>query len=187
MRTESLRNSGPCDDRKRPDPMTSHLRRAQTAALILAVALTVSACTSTGRAPTVDAEHASKQMQSLVRDTMHAAGGEWTSASDGPAGDACTTPDGGEGVWFSWDQDADGPSDPEAVMHHVDRVWRDKGLATTTQSVKRADGRTLHRVGSAGRDVDSIQFNATTGRMSINVQSLCGTGTIDDFTEHRGS
>jgi hypothetical protein len=163
--------------------------RAGTASLLLlTIALTVSACTSTNRAPTVDAEHASEQMQSLVRDTMNAAGGEWASASDGPAGDACTTPDGGEGVWFSWDQDADGPSDPQAVMQRVDRVWRDKGLATTTQSVKRADGRTLHRVGSAGLDVDSIQFNATTGRMSINVQSLCGAGNIDDFTEEeRGS
>ena len=186
MHIESLRNDRPRNDWTRPNPMTSHLRRAQTAALILTVALTVSACASMNGAPTVDAEHASEQMQSLVRDTMRAAGGEWTSASDGPAGDACTTPDGGEGVWFSWDQDADGPSDPQAVMHHVDRVWRDKGLATRTQSVQRADGRTLHRVSSAGRDVDSIQLNATTGHMSINVQSLCGTGNIDDFTDDRG-
>jgi len=99
--------------------MTSCIRRAQTAALILAVALTVSACSSTDRAPMVDAEHASEQMQSLIRDTMNAAGGKWTSASVGPAGEACTTPDGGEGVWFSWDQDADGPSDPQAVMQRV--------------------------------------------------------------------
>jgi hypothetical protein len=187
MRTKFLRNSGPRDDRKRPGPVTLHVRRARTAAVILAVAFTVSACTSTNRASTVDAEHASEQMQSLVRDTMKAAGGEWTSASDGPASDACTMPDGGEGVWFSWDQDADGPADPQVVMQRVDRAWRNEGLATRTQSVKRADGITLHRVGSAGRDVDSIQFNATTGHMSINVQSLCGTGNIDDFTENRGS
>jgi hypothetical protein len=171
-----------------PPGLTTPLtRRARAVVLILTVALTVSACASTNRASTVDAEHASEQMQSLVRDTMKAAGGEWTSASDGPAADACTTPDGGEGVWFSWDQDAEGPGDPQVVMQRVDRAWRDKGLATRTQSVKRADGITLHRVGSGGRDVDSIQFNATTGRMSINVQSLCGTGNIDDFTGNRGS
>jgi hypothetical protein len=117
---------------------------------------------------------------------MKAAGGEWTSASDGPASDACTMPDGGEGVWFSWDQDADGPANPQVVMKRVDRAWRDEGLTTRTQSVKRADGRILHRVGSTGRDVDSIQFNATTDHMSINVLSLCGKGNIDDFTENRG-
>jgi len=164
--------------------MTSHIRRATTAALILTVAFAASACTTTKGTSTLDAKHASEQMQSLVRDTMEVAGGKWTSASNGPAADPCTTPDGGKGVWFSWDQDAAGPSDPEAVMQRVDRAWRDKGLATRTQSVKRADGLTLHRVGSAGREVDSIQFNATTGRMSINVESLCGSGDVDDFTQH---
>jgi hypothetical protein len=162
--------------------VTTTGRAGAASSLVLALALTISACTSTNRVPTVDAQRASEQMQSLVRDTMTAAGGEWTSASDGPAGDACTTSDGREGVRFSWDQDADGPGDPWAVMQRVEQAWRNKGLATKTQSVKRADGRTLHRVASAGRDVDSIQFNATTGSMSINVQSLCGTGNLDDFT-----
>jgi hypothetical protein len=142
-----------------PPGLTTPLtRRARAAVLILTVALTVSACASTNRASTVDAEHASEQMQSLVRDTMKAAGGEWTSASDGPAADACTTPDGGEGVWFSWDQDAEGPGDPQVVMQRVDRAWRDKGLATRTQSVKRADGITASgRFGWARCRLDSVQ------------------------------
>jgi hypothetical protein len=101
--------------------VTKTARAGTASLLLLTVALAVSACSSMNRAPTVDAEHTSEQTQSLVRDTMDAAGGEWTSASDGPAADACTTPDGGEGVWFSWDQDADGPSDPQVVMQRVDR------------------------------------------------------------------
>lgn len=161
--------------------MTSFIRRTAIAALIMATACSVTACSSTKGTPTVDAKQASEQMQSLVRDTMDVAGGKWTSTSNGPAPDPCTTPDGGEGVWFSWDQDADGVRDPEAVMQRVDRAWRDHGLTTKTQSVKRADGETLHRVGSAGLDVDSIQFNATTAGMSINVQSLCGAGSVNDF------
>lgn len=120
---------------------------------ILTVALAVSACTTTA-----DANHASERVQSLVRDTIDAAGGAWTSTSNGPATDPCTKPDGGRGVWFSWDQDAAGPSDREEVMQHA---WRDEGLATKTESVGRVDGKTLHRVASARRDVNSIQFNAT--------------------------
>jgi hypothetical protein len=121
--------------------------------LILTVALAVSACTTTA-----DAKHASERVQSLVRDTMNAACGEWTSTSIGPAGDPRAKPDGGRGVWFSWGQDAAGPSDRKEVMQ---RAWRDEGLASQTQSVRRVDGRTLHRVASARRKVNSIQFNAT--------------------------
>ncbi|MFZ6993470.1 hypothetical protein ACO0E1_16405 [Curtobacterium sp. RRHDQ66] len=166
--------------------MTSFIRGRAIAALIMAITCSVAACSSTKETAALDATQASEQMQSLVRDTMNVARGQWTSTSNGPTADPCTTPDGDEGVWFSWDQDADGVSDPEAVMQGVDRAWRDHGLATTTQSVERADGETLHRVGSAGHDVDSIQFNATTGGMSINVRSLCGTGNVDDFTNDGG-
>ena len=166
--------------------MTSFIRGAATAALIMAIAASIAACSSTKGSPPVDVKQASEQMQSLVRDTMNVARGQWTSTSNGPSADPCTTPDGDEGVWFSWDHDADGVSNPEAVMQRVDRAWRDHGLATTTQSVERAGGETLHRVGSAGHDVDSIQFNATTGGMSINVQSLCGAGDFDDFVNEGG-
>ncbi|OIH92834.1 hypothetical protein BIU90_10095 [Curtobacterium sp. MCBA15_001] len=146
--------------------------------LVVATALAVQGCTATQGPKPLSGETAQEQMQSLVRDTMKTAGGEWTSASNGPAADPCSLQNGSEGVWFSWDQDADGPSDPEAVMHRVDQAWQDRGLTTTTQSVERTDGKTLHRVGSGGREVDSIEFNATTSRMSINVQSLCGTGSV---------
>lgn len=166
--------------------MTPFTRDTATAALIVAIACFIAACSSTKGPPPVDAERASEQMQSLVRDTMEAAGGHWTSTSNGSAADPCTTPEGDEGVWFSWDQDADGVSDPKAVMLRVDRAWRDRGLPTTTQSVKRADGETLHRVGSTEHEVDSIQFNAITDRMSINVQSLCGAGIVDDFINEGG-
>lgn len=158
--------------------------RARAAALVLMACLAVSGCARMAEPPdSLTAERASDQMQGLVRETMRVAGGEWTSASDGPAPDPCTTSIGGEGVSFSWDQDADGPSDPAAVMRRVDRAWRNEGFTTRTQSVERADGETLHRVGSGGRDVDSIQFNATTDHMSINVQSLCGAGDVDDFID----
>jgi hypothetical protein len=166
--------------------MTPFTRGTATAALIVAIACFIAACSSTKEAPALDAERASEQMQSFVRDTMDTARGQWTSTSNGPAADPCTTPEGDEGVWFSWDQDADGVSDLEAVMLRVDRAWRDQGLPTTTQSVKRADGETLHRVGSSGHDVDSIQFNATSGGMSINVRSLCGAGNVNDFINEGG-
>ncbi|WP_144759679.1 hypothetical protein [Curtobacterium sp. 9128] len=161
--------------------MTSFICRTGATALILTIALTVNACSSTKGTPAVDAKQASDQMQSLVRDTMKAAGGEWKSTSNGPAADPCTMPDGNEGVWFSWNQIADGTSNPAAVTERVDRTWRDQGLATQDHKYKRADGETLHRVGSAEREVDSIQFNATTDQMSINVQSLCGAGNVDEF------
>jgi len=146
------------------------------------IALAVTGCTRATSAPVLTATQASKQMQSLVRDTMAAAGGKWTSTSDGPSPDACTTPSGEEGVSFSWDQLADGVDQPRAVMERIDQLWRDKGLETNTQSVKRADGEILNRVGSQDDVVDAIQFAATTSRMAIAVQSLCGTGNVDDFT-----
>ena len=157
-------------------------RRIGTTVLILAIVLAVTGCTRATSAPVLTATQASKQMQSLVRDTMAAAGGKWTSTSDGPSPDACTTPSGAEGVSFLWDQIADGVDQPRAVMERVDQLWRDKGLATNTQSVKRADGKILNRVGSQDDVVDVILFSATTSRLVIEVQSFCGTGNVDDFT-----
>jgi hypothetical protein len=167
-------------------------RRFGTTVLILAIVLAVTGCTRATSAPVLTARtiarmrtvvptQASKQMQSLVRDTMAAAGGKWTSTSDGPSPDACTTPSGEEGVSFSWDQIADGVDQPRTVMERVDRLWRDKGFATNTQSVKRVDGEILNRVGSQDDVVDVILFSATTSRMVIEVQSFCGTGNVDDF------
>ncbi|WP_267420494.1 MULTISPECIES: hypothetical protein [unclassified Curtobacterium] len=146
------------------------------------IVLAVTGCTRATSAPVLTATQASKQMQSLVRDTMAAAGGKWTSTSDGPSPDACTTPSGEEGVSFSWDQIADGVDQPRAAMERIDRLWRDKGLATNTQSVERADGKILNRVGSQDDVVDVILFSATTSRMVIEVQSFCGTGNVEDFT-----
>jgi hypothetical protein len=158
------------------------VRRFGTAALILMIVLAVMGCTRATTPPVVTATQASKQMQSLVRDTMDVAGGKWTSTSDGPSPDACTTPSGGEGVSFSWDQLADGVDQPRAVMERIDQRWRSKGLATNTQSVRRADGEILNRVGSQDDVVDVILFSATTSRMVIEVQSFCGQGDVDDFT-----
>lgn len=134
----------------------SCLRRVRTAGLILTVALAVSACTTTA-----DAKHTSERMQSLVRETMNASGGEWTSTCNHPAANPCIKSDGGRAVWFSWDRDAAGRSDPEEVMQRVNQAWRDEGLATKTQSIGRVDGKTLHWVASAGRGVNSIQFSAS--------------------------
>ncbi|WP_139200694.1 hypothetical protein [Curtobacterium sp. MMLR14_010] len=155
--------------------------RFATAALTLTMMFTVTSCTRAPLGQIATASHASDQMQSLVKDTMKVAGGRWTSTSDGPSPDSCSTPSGEEGVTFSWDQIADGVEDPTAALERVDGAWRDKGLATNTQSVKRADGEILHRVGSVDRDVDTILFSATTDRMTIEVQSLCGTGNVNDF------
>ncbi|WP_144759682.1 hypothetical protein [Curtobacterium sp. 9128] len=129
------------------------------------------------------AERASDQMQALVRVTMVTAGGNWTSESNGPSPDRCTTAAGTDGVVFSWDQTSDGVDDPGPAVDRVDRAWREEGLSTNTQSVKRADGKILHRVGSTDDDVDSILFAATTSRMTIQVQSLCGAGDVDDFID----
>jgi len=163
--------------------MKHTIRQSAPAALILTIALVATGCTTTKKEPLLDAQQASDQMQSLVRDTMDVAGNKWTSMSDGPSPDECTTPDGTRGVSFSWDQLAEGVDDPRAVMERVNQAWQDKGLATRTQSVKRADGKILHRVGSQDKVVDAIQFSATTSRMTIAVQSLCGTGNVDNFTQ----
>ncbi|OIH92835.1 hypothetical protein [Curtobacterium sp. MCBA15_001] len=160
--------------------MTRATRALSSAALILALTMAATACTPTLR-DSVSAEHASEQMQALVRDTMQAAGGSWTSLSDGPPPDPCTTPAGHDGVTFSWDQTADGVTDPGAAVERVEQVWRDQGLAANTQTARRGDGRILHRVGSTGKDVDSILFGVTTSGMTIEVQSLCGLGDVDDF------
>lgn len=160
--------------------MTRATRSVSSAALVLVIAAIATACTPTPR-DSVNAERASEQMQALVRDTMQAAGGSWTSLSDGPSPDPCTTPAGHDGVTFSWDQTADGVADPGAVVERVEQTWQDKGLPTNTQRAKRGDGRILHRVGSTGKDVDSILFGVTTSGMTIEVQSLCGSGDVDDF------
>lgn len=118
-------------------------RSSRACALALTIALATTACASAAEPSTLVAEQAADRMQSLVRDTMRAAGGEWTSTTDGPAADPCTTPDGRGGVWFSWDQDADGPTDPSAVAHSVDRAWRSEGLATTTHNQPHVDQRPI--------------------------------------------
>lgn len=175
-RHDLLANGDTC-----PNSDGSAMRSIGSAALILTLAVTATACTSTPGG-SLNAKQASERMQSLVRDTMKVAGGEWTSASNGPAPDPCSTPDDKDGVTFSWDQTAAGVDDPKAVMERVDQAWRDGGLTTNTQSVKRGDGKILHRVRSTGKDVDSILFATTTSRMTIEVQSLCGEGKVDDFT-----
>gem|GEM_PF-2608947 len=156
--------------------------RARAAALIVTVLLAVTGCTRTTEAPLLTAEDASDQMQALVRDTMDVAGGEWTSMSNGPSPDECPRPRGFTGVSFSWDQISEGAVDnPKAVMERVGRSWRDKGLPTWTQNVERADGKILHRVRSQDHIVRTIEFSATTSRMIITVESMCGSGNVDDY------
>lgn len=161
--------------------MSPTTRERRAAAVVLTIVFAVTGCARGAVTPVLTAKEASDQMQSLVRDTMDVAGGDWTSMSDGPAPDLCTTPRGTNGVSFSWDQTADGVVDPRAVMERVDRAWRDTGLVTKRQSVERGDGKILHRVGSQDAIVDEIMFAATTSGMTIEVDSLCGSGNVNDY------
>jgi hypothetical protein len=121
------------------------------------------------------------EMQSLVRDTMTAAGGSWTALSNGPAPSECAMPDGSSGVDWSWDQQRAGPDNPAGLVHAVIASWEAAGLTTSHVKDSIDDGRPLYRVLTSAPGVQSISVNATARRVSIEVQSTCGAGDIDDY------
>lgn len=129
----------------------------------------------------MDAETARDRMVVFVRQTMATAGGDWTARSNGPASSGCTTPDGDPGVTFSWDQERSGADDPEALVRTVASMWQEKDYDVTFRQDQIDDGRPLWSAVTTGKAVESISVNASPRRVSIHVQSACGTGDLDDF------
>jgi hypothetical protein len=120
-------------------------------------------------------------MQQFVRDTMTEAGGDWTSVGGAPSPDACGLDDGGSGVSFSWNQQAEGVADPKSLVRRIEQYWRARGLTSSERQGQRGDGLTLYTVVGEGEPVRSISINASAHRTSIQVESSCGTGEVSDY------
>lgn len=158
--------------------------------LALAIAtllLTLTACTSVSE-PTErpqTARQAREEMQNFVRDTITTSGIAWTSENGDPSPDECTLADGSSGVSFSWNHNAEGVDDPEALVKKIGSSWRQHSYEVTyRQGAMNPDG-TLYQVIGEGAAVHSISVNASKYRVSIGVDSRCGTGDIDKYYEAR--
>lgn len=138
-------------------------------------------CTTLTSDAGVPADRARDEMVLLVRQTMATAGGDWTARSKRPAASGCTTPDGADGVSFSWDQERAGADDPEALVRDVAATWKQRDYDVTFRKDQIDDGRPLWSAITTGQAVRSISVNASPRRVSIEVESNCGVGDLDDF------
>lgn len=156
----------------------------RTATAILALVSTsvlLAGCAQQPKGSEMDAEQARDGMVSLVEQTMKAAGGDWTALSDGPASSECSTGNGSSGVTFSWDQERTGATDPESLVRAVAKTWKQRDYDVTIKQDTIDDGRPLWSAVTTGQAVESISVNASPRRVSIEVQSACGTGDIADY------
>jgi hypothetical protein len=158
--------------------------------LALAIAtllLTLTACSSVSE-PTErpqTARQAREAMQSFVRATMKTSGVAWKSENGDPSPDECTLADGSSGVSFSWNHNAEGVDDPEVLVKKVGSSWKQQGYEVTYQQGAMNPDGTLYQVIGEGAAAHSISVNASKYRVSIGVDSRCGTGDIDKYYEQR--
>jgi hypothetical protein len=156
--------------------------RAVTVILTLVSAsVLLAGCAQQPKGSEMDAEQARDGMVTLVKQTMKAAGGDWTALSDGPASSECSTTDGSSGVTFSWDQERTGATDPESLVRAVAKTWEQHDYDVSIKQDTIDDGRPLWSAVTTGRAVESISINASPRRVSIEVQSACGAGDVTDF------
>jgi hypothetical protein len=120
-----------------------------------------------GGADLMNADSARSSMPQFVRDTMTEAGGDWTSVGGAPSPDACGLNDGGSGVSFSWNQQAEGVADPKSLVRRIEQYWRAQGLMSSERQGLRGDGLTLYTVVGDGEPVQSISIKASEHRTSI--------------------
>ena len=156
-------------------------RLTRSALSVLALALVLAGCTHQPEGPQVDAQQVRDDMVEFVSATKTTAGGTWTALSARPASSACTTDSGESGVTFSWDQERDGADDPETLVRNVAADWKKRGYEVTLRKSAIDDGRPLWSAVSSGQAVESISVNASARRVSIEVQSNCGTGDAADW------
>lgn len=130
-----------------------------------------------------DANTARNDMQEFVRDTMTSSGISWKSENGDPSPDECALENGSSGVSFSWNQNAEGVDDPETLVKQVGARWKDQGYGVTHRQGSMNPNGTLYQVIAVGPAVHSISVNASTRRVSIGVDSKCGTGDIDEYLD----
>lgn len=148
---------------------------------LVCASVLLAGCTQQPKGSEMDAEQARDGMVSLVRQTMDAAGGDWKSLSEEPASSECSPAAGSSGVTFSWDQERTGAEDPEALVRTVAKTWKQHDYDVTIRQDTIDDGRPLWSALTTGQAVESISVNASPRRVSIEVQSACGTGDIADY------
>lgn len=148
---------------------------------LVSASVLLAGCAQQPKGSEMDAEQARDGMVSLVKQTMDAAGGDWTALSDTPASSECSTANGSSGVTFSWDQERTGTTNPEALVLTVAKTWKQHDYDVTIRQDTIDDGRPLWSAVTTGQAVESISVNASPRRVSIEVQSACGTGDIADY------
>jgi len=147
---------------------------------LVCASVLLAGCTQQPKGSEMDAEQARDGMVSLVKQTMDAAGGDWTSLSDIPVSSECSTANVA-GVTFSWDQERAGSENPESLVRAVAKTWKQHDYDVTIRQDTIDDGRPLWSAVTTGQAVESISVNASPRRVSIEVQSACGTGDIADY------
>jgi hypothetical protein len=129
----------------------------------------------------MDAAQVRDDMIAMVQHSIDAGGGGWNPPSNEPASSECSTAEGSAGVTFSWDQERAGTRGPESLIRTVAETWNQADYDAAIQQDTIDDGRLLWSAVTAGHTVESISVNASPRRVSIEVQSNCGTGNIADF------
>jgi hypothetical protein len=165
--------------------MTPRRALLVSGAIALSATLGLVGCSQSFDEADVDVKNgdrARSSMQQFVRGTMEEAGGDWISVGGAPSPDACGLDEGGSGVSFSWNQQAAGVADPESLVRRIENYWEAKGLTISEGQGQRGDGLTLYTVVGEGEPVRSISINASEHRTSIQVESLCGTGDVSDYS-----
>ncbi|WP_139199180.1 hypothetical protein [Curtobacterium sp. MCBA15_013] len=137
-------------------------------------------CAQTGQ-HRESASNARGDVVAFVKRTMKAASGDWTALSDGPASSERSTGNGSSGVTFSWGQERTGATDPEPLVRAVAKTWKQHDYDVTIKQDTIDDGRPLWSAVTTGQAVESISVNTSPRRVSIEVQSACGTGDIADY------
>ena len=145
--------------------------RAGSAALILALALFLAACsTQPQEDPMISSDQAKNDLVTLFDETAETIGGEWTVSTEFEGWDFCNFDRGVDGrAYLAWRSAA--PSDDlKAVAELVQADWESRGFEVTTRFTADPD---LHEVIARGPYHFSASFGSSAKTMMLTGQSAC--------------
>jgi hypothetical protein len=109
--------------------------------------------------------------------------GDWTPRG-GPGLSPCTTDGGDDGVSWVVIVDRQAGDDPHADVDAIERLWKQRGLATERYQSGGADP--IAGIRGTGGPTTSVDFSADPRGYAVTAESECAEGDYADMVRRQG-
>jgi hypothetical protein len=158
-------------------------------AVLAATALLITGCGGTPvrsdetSATSVTPDEAEQSVTAFVDRSTTALGGDWTPRG-GPGLSPCTTVGGDDGVSWVVIVDRQAGDDPHADVDAIERLWKQRGLATERYQSGGADP--IAGIRGTGGPATSVDFSADPRGYAVTAESECAEGDYADMVRRQG-